>query len=517
MEDLFVHHIFFHSLIAYPELAWNKNNPQAQGFEDWMLSVDEFKHLLEQLYNNNYVLVRQRDLFTFDDHGQPHYIAPQLPPGKRPLVLSLDDVNYYKYMRDCGFAKRLIILADGQPANELITPAGNSIISKEADCIPILEDFICAHPDFSWHGARGIIAVTGFEGALGYRVAPDNERESSLEAEEQALIAVANRLKNLGWEFACHSYTHNSGWFKVAKPDINKIVYDTDKWKRIMEPLLGATDIYISPFGTLWDTDSHAHRYIIDAGFKFYCNVAATRLATLHKDHIIIPRVNIDGFNMRNNRFELELYYGSLDTVIDKRRLKYYPPAGNKRTFKRFLQFLHFAANMPTVYIWGGLGLPFTKQVLTDLKRIYPDYYTDTKISEYKPYLDYGFYGFDCSGLIKCFLFGGTTNFVCNDDWDYNSTMLCQKAWVKGSIQLMPDIPGICLHLPGHVGVYIGDGKVIEATNNPAFGNGVVVTRLQDRDWQRWFLCRHINYLSYCKPLLKKFLRRYDLKNNERL
>ena len=45
-----------------------------------------------------------------------------------------------------------------------------------------------------------------------------------------------------------------------------------------------------------------------------------------------------------------------------------------------------------------------------------------------------------------------------------------------------------------HVGIYVGDGTVIEATNNPKFGDGVVKTRLCDRKWEKWFCCRGIDY-----------------------
>ena len=82
----------------------------------------------------------------------------------------------------------------------------------------ILENFIAAHPDFSFRGARGLIAVTGYEGLLGYRVAPDNQRRSTLAEEVAAVMPVVAKLKSPGWEFACHSYAHNSKWFKVQEP-----------------------------------------------------------------------------------------------------------------------------------------------------------------------------------------------------------------------------------------------------------------------------------------------------------
>lgn len=46
----------------------------------------------------------------------------------------------------------------------------------------------------------------------------------------------------------------------------------------------------------------------------------------------------------------------------------------------------------------------------------------------------------------------------------------------------------------GHVGIYMGNGNVVEATNNQSFGNGVVNTRLEDREWTDWFCCIGLEY-----------------------
>lgn len=39
------------------------------------------------------------------------------------------------------------------------------------------------------------------------------------------------------------------------------------------------------------------------------------------------------------------------------------------------------------------------------------------------------------------------------------------NASVSGTIDTMPDIPGLAVWHDGHIGVYIGDGYVIEAMN----------------------------------------------------
>ena len=148
----------------------------------------------------------------------------------------------------------------------------------------------------------------------------------------------------------------------------------------------------------------------------------------------------------------------------------------------------------PTIYVWGGLGELLTNKLLHKLRIKYPDFYTKEKLTFYIDYINKTHYGFDCSGLIKNYLMGGEQIFEYDSSLDYNSGMLFEQATIKGTIHTLPEIPGICLYMQGHTGIYIGAEKVIEATNNAEFGNGVVLTKLKDRIWEKWFKCPHILY-----------------------
>ena len=35
--------------------------------------------------------------------------------------------------------------------------------------VPLIDTFVKEHPDFSYHGRKGILAMTGYDGVLGYR------------------------------------------------------------------------------------------------------------------------------------------------------------------------------------------------------------------------------------------------------------------------------------------------------------------------------------------------------------
>lgn len=62
-----------------------------------------------------------------------------------------------------------------------------------------------------------------------------------------------------------------------------------------------------------------------------------------------------------------------------------------------------------------------------------------------------------------------------------------------GPISTMPDIVGLAVHMNGHIGVYIGNGCVIEAANT---STGVIKTQLAGRGWSSWCKIPYIDYLE---------------------
>ena len=66
-----------------------------------------------------------------------------------------------------------------------------------------------------------------------------------------------------------------------------------------------------------------------------------------------------------------------------------------------------------------------------------------------------------------------------NGFYEYCRKHSPKKYWTN--ISDMPDIPGIAVFMPGHVGLYVGGGYVVEARG---FAYGVVKTRLNDRPWK---------------------------------
>lgn len=60
-----------------------------------------------------------------------------------------------------------------------------------------------------------------------------------------------------------------------------------------------------------------------------------------------------------------------------------------------------------------------------------------------------------------------------------------------GDIKSIPDIAGVLVFMSGHVGIYIGNGEVIEAKGH---AYGVVKTKLEARPWKNYGKLKWIEY-----------------------
>lgn len=289
-----VRHVFFHSLIADTALAFDGDS-MSNGYNYWMTTVEEFHAMLEELYKNQYILIDIHDLSTasIDENGNVTLTAnaPLVPAGKIPLILSVDDVNYYDYMKEDGFARKLLLDENGDVKNFYIDKEGNEFIG-DYDVVPILDSFVKEHPDFSLRGAKGIIALTGYEGTLGYRT---NDPESeTFEQDKIDAKAVADRMKETGWLFAVHGWGHRD----AAKITYEHLKQDTLRWKEEVGSLVGDTDIYIYPYGSEIDYPSDKLDFFNEEGFRYFCGVWTKPFVSVQDTYVRQTRCNLDGFNM---------------------------------------------------------------------------------------------------------------------------------------------------------------------------------------------------------------------------
>ena len=155
-------------------------------------------------------------------------------------------------------------------------------------------------------------------------------------------------------------------------------------------------------------------------------------------------------------------------------------------------------AQLGRPYWWGTFGQIASAGLLVQKRTQYPDRY-NTYGDECKK--QFGQKVHDCVGLIKGYLWCDTPDSepiykAAQDVAVSGLFMVCPE---NGSIDTMPDLPGVCVFMAnmGHVGVYVGDGWVVEATGH---ARGVVKSKLAGRGWGLWGKPRWISYEAAATP-----------------
>lgn len=154
-------------------------------------------------------------------------------------------------------------------------------------------------------------------------------------------------------------------------------------------------------------------------------------------------------------------------------------------------------AQLGKPYWWGTFGQTANAGLLAAKRQQYPGYYTASDFAS-----QFGQKVHDCVGLIKGYLWcdapDGEPIYKAAQDVAVSGLyMVCAQT---GSIDTMPDIPGVCVFMRdmSHVGVYIGGGYVVEATGH---ARGVVKSKLAGRGWGLWGKPRWISYEATATPV----------------
>ncbi|MFJ5108794.1 MULTISPECIES: polysaccharide deacetylase family protein [unclassified Glutamicibacter] len=317
-------HLFFHSLIVDPGRAFDEGS-SSQGYADYMVTQKEFAAILDELYARDYVLVNPEDFASLDEQGQMEYRDIMLPQGKKPVVLSIDDLSYYEYMEGDGFASKLVLDKDGKVRNEYVDAEGKTQVGA-FDVTTMVDDFVAAHPDFTYRDARGLIAMTGYNGAFGYRTSASQYPQSkTLEADQKKAAEIAEAMKNSGWVFASHSWGH----IATGTVSMDRIKRDTKLWKAEVEPIVGKTGHYIYPFGSdIARTQRYAgerYQFFKDQGFDYFYGVDGTTRTWMQQgdEYQRQMRINVDGLQfakeLRGDRPVLGSFF-KVEDVIDPAR-----------------------------------------------------------------------------------------------------------------------------------------------------------------------------------------------------
>ena len=261
-----VKHVFTHCLINDPQKGCSYAGAPLDAD---CLTVIEFKRLLESLYENGYCLININDMYVVDENGKAKLAETvTVNKGKKPLVISIDDVTYDPRKKGSGMVDRLVI--ENGTIMGCYDNADGSTTLTDGEVFPIVEAFVKEHPDFSYNGNKVTLALTGFAGILGYRTDERYEGQYDVAAERRKAKEVVDWLKENGYNFASHTYSHAN----YTTCSDSRVTEDLEKWDRNVKPLIGETKVLVYPYGAFTYQDTNKHNALLQAGYVVFCGTS---------------------------------------------------------------------------------------------------------------------------------------------------------------------------------------------------------------------------------------------------
>lgn len=302
-------HFSVKSLIADKDRAF-EDADMAYYYNNGSLTIDEFKQILQSLYEKNYILMSVYDMVTEiqNEDGTVSFAlnTPAVPEGKTPIIFSFAEANYYSDNNYGAYSDKMVLAEDGSVQNEYVDEQGNILVGAY-DVVPVLDQFVEEHPDFSLRGAKGIISLTGYEGVFGHNISTDAEE----------IKAIADRLKEDGWLIACNGY---SNAMMESEMDGNEMEDDLDNWQRQVASLVGDTDLMIYPFGESVSAGSDKQEQLLEAGYRFFFTLWATLdYLEVNSDYVVQSRRVLDGYDLHYYG-EAMTHFFDAKTILDPAR-----------------------------------------------------------------------------------------------------------------------------------------------------------------------------------------------------
>ena len=301
----------FHVLIH--DMAQAMKSEQFGGsYNKNFVTTGEFTKILENLYRNGYVLV---DFESFvgaktDINGNAQFEAVPiyLPADKKPVMITETMVNYFDYMIDLndddipdysGFPSKLVVDGSGNIKAEYVDASGQTNVGNY-DLVPILEDFIETHPDFSYRGARAILAVTGHEGVFGYRInsaVVANKGNDYWEKEVAGAKEITNALREKGYTIACYTYKNDAyaGW------SVAQISADLQSWQTQIVSVIGNVDTFVfAKTSNITDYNGAAFQTMYQSGFRYFISNADSPMTQVNPTYVRQNRLMVTGETMQH-------------------------------------------------------------------------------------------------------------------------------------------------------------------------------------------------------------------------
>ena len=170
--------------------------------------------------------------------------------------------------------------------------------------MPIVDDFVKRHPDFSYRGDKGTIGLTGYNGVLGYRTSVREYGDTPTTRSEIAkATTVATAMRADGWRFASHSWGH----INFTTDSVASLRADAQRWRTEVEPIVGETKELIFPFGAdisgmtaYGETNPKYALLHNEFGFDYFFPIDTSVPAWMQFSGASLrqARINVDGLSM---------------------------------------------------------------------------------------------------------------------------------------------------------------------------------------------------------------------------
>lgn len=324
-------HLCFPTLIYDTFMAFDGDG-KASEYNTTMVTCDEFRDILQSLYDNGYVLVDIHSIakMVTDERGTSSMeeLKMKLPEGKKPIVLSQDNLNYSTVKNGDGIATKLVLDEDGKVKAQYTDDEGHDV-AGDYDFIPILDSFIEEHPDFSFRGARGIVSVSGSDGVFGYQISGETDGSSAegsdgtssgsgqlSQSQDETVKAIADALRDEGWSIACAGWSHNY----MNDMSMEQFADEIDRWQKNVGSLTGESDILFYPYGAEVEYPGEKLNYLVDHGFHYLCGLwGDTDFLELGDTYMRMTRRFIDGYTLVNAPVYFSGFFDASSLVDDDR------------------------------------------------------------------------------------------------------------------------------------------------------------------------------------------------------
>lgn len=175
-------------------------------------------------------------------------------------------------------------------------------------------------------------------------------------------------------------------------------------------------------------------------------------------------------------------------------------------TAQGLVDYCLYWMDQPHCYSWDANGQYLTKEFLDTYSACYPDWFgKDDRLELRREIQDQGVRAFDCIGLIKAYVWADYSQDNTSrrtDETNYYCKNVLHQDTPFGPLRDIPEVPGIVVWKKGHVGIYLGDGQVLECTQEyyPKSGEskvgGIIISDIKDRGWSYWLEYPGILYLD---------------------